>query len=56
MPTDRGAIPSFNLYAFQDKWKLKGSAYRGGEVGNLRCVLPQSGAPLGRASRKCTLV
>jgi hypothetical protein len=55
MPTDRGAIPSFNLYAFQDKWKLKGSAYRGGEVGNLRCVLPQSGAPLGRASRKCTM-
>lgn len=55
MPSDRGPIPSFNLYAFQDKWKFGGSAYTGSEVQNLKCVLPQSGAPLGRASRKCTL-
>lgn len=54
-PTDRGAIPAYNLFAFQDKWRLAGSAYANGELGNLRCVLPQSGAPLGRASRKCTL-
>lgn len=54
-PADRGPIPSYNLFAFQDKWKLKGSAYAGSELGGLRCVLPQSGAPLGRASRKCTL-
>jgi hypothetical protein len=54
-PTDRGPIPAYNLFAFQDKWRLAGSAYVGGELGNLRCVLPQSGAPLGRASRKCTL-
>jgi hypothetical protein len=54
-PADRGPIPAYNLFAFQDKWKLASSAYTGGEVGNLRCVLPQSGAPLGRASRKCTL-
>lgn len=54
-PADRGPLPSYNLFAFQDKWKLKGSAYAGSELGGLRCVLPQSGAPLGRASRKCTL-
>jgi len=55
LPQDRGPIPAYNLFAFQDKWSLKGSAYAGGELGNLRCVLPQSGAPLGRASRKCTM-
>ena len=54
-PTNRGPIPAYNLFAFQDKWKLASSAYSGGELGDLRCVLPQSGAPLGRASRKCTL-
>lgn len=55
LPQDRGPIPSFNLFAFQDKWKFDGSAYSENEVSNLKCVLPQSGAPLGRASRKCTL-
>jgi len=55
VPRDRGPIPSYNLFAFQDKWKFGGSAYPGGELQGLRCVLPQSGAPLGRASRKCTL-
>lgn len=55
LPQDRGAIPAYNLFAFQDKWKFGGSAYTGGEVSGLRCVLPQSGAPLGRASRSCTL-
>lgn len=54
LPQDRGAIPAYNLFAFQDKWKFGGSAYTGGEVSGLRCVLPQSGAPLGRASRSCT--
>ena len=54
-PLGRGASPSFNFFSFQDKWKMKGSAYSKGEVSSLRCVLPQSGAPLGRASRKCTL-
>jgi len=54
-PSDRGPIPAYNLFAFQDKWKFRGSAYAGAELGGLRCVLPQSGAPLGRASRKCTL-
>jgi hypothetical protein len=54
-PGDRGAIPAYNLFAFQDKWKFAGSAYAGGEVSRLKCVLPQSGAPLGRASRSCTL-
>lgn len=55
MPTDRGTLPAYNLFAFQDKWKLKGSAYGGGELAGLRCVLPQSGAPLGRSSQRCTL-
>lgn len=55
LPQDRGPIPSYNLFAFQDKWKFGGSAYSGGEVSNLRCVLPQSGAPLGRSSRGCSL-
>jgi hypothetical protein len=54
LPRDRGPIGAFNLFAFQDKWKFGGSAYSAGEVSQLRCVLPQSGAPLGRASRDCT--
>jgi hypothetical protein len=54
-PQDRGPMPAYNLFAFQDKWRFGGSAYARGELGGLRCVLPQSGAPLGRASRKCTL-
>ncbi|NOT41567.1 MAG: hypothetical protein HOP13_13840 [Alphaproteobacteria bacterium] len=55
IPRDRGPIPAYNLFAFQDKWKFGGSAYGRGELSGLRCVLPQSGAPLGRASRDCTL-
>jgi hypothetical protein len=55
LPQDRGPIPAYNLFAFQDKWRFGGSAYGGGELQGLRCVLPQSGAPLGRASRGCTL-
>ena len=54
-PQDRGILPSYNLFAFQDKWKLQGSAYSGNEISHLRCVLPQSGAPLGRSSTHCTL-
>ncbi len=54
IPGNRGPIPAYNLFAFQDKWKFAGSAYARGEVSGLRCVLPQSGAPLGRASRDCT--
>ncbi|MBP6011426.1 MAG: hypothetical protein KBA31_04285 [Alphaproteobacteria bacterium] len=53
-PRDRGQVPAYNLFAFQDKWKFGGSAYSRSEVSHLRCVLPQSGAPLGRASRDCT--
>lgn len=55
LPRDRGPIPAYNLFAFQDKWKFGGSTYSRGEVSGLRCVLPQSGAPLGRASRDCTV-
>ncbi|MEQ1865051.1 MAG: hypothetical protein ABL996_10415 [Micropepsaceae bacterium] len=55
LPQDRGPIPAYNLFAFQDKWKLGGSAYAGSEVNGLKCVLPQSGAPLGRSSRACTM-
>ncbi len=55
LPPDRGPIPANNLFAFQDKWKFGGSTYSRGEVSGLRCVLPQSGAPLGRASRDCSL-
>jgi hypothetical protein len=55
LPRDRGPIPSYNLFAFQDKWRLQGSTYGGSELKGLRCVLPQSGAPLGRSSRSCTL-
>lgn len=52
LPVDRGEIPAYNLFSFQDKWKLKG-ALPGNP--NYKCVLPQSGAPLGRSSRPCTL-
>ncbi len=54
LPAGRGPIPAYNLFAFQDKWKFGGSAYTGAEMSGLRCVLPQSGAPLGRSSRDCT--
>lgn len=52
LPADRGEIPAYNFFAFQDKWKLTGSA---ASNKNYRCVLPQSGAPLGRSTRACTL-
>ncbi|MCE9521265.1 MAG: hypothetical protein K8S25_02385 [Alphaproteobacteria bacterium] len=55
LPQDRGPIPSYNLFAFQDKWKFGGSLYNAGETQGLKCVLPQSGAPLGRTSRACSL-
>lgn len=55
VPQNRGPLPAFNLYAFQDKWAFGGSAYSRGEMNGLRCVLPQSGAPLGRASRACSV-
>ncbi|MEQ1753859.1 MAG: hypothetical protein ABL973_06975 [Micropepsaceae bacterium] len=55
VPKDRGAVTSYNLFSFQDKWRMGGSVYSGAEVSNLKCVVPQSGAPLGRASRHCTL-
>jgi hypothetical protein len=54
VPQSRGPLPAHNLFAFQDKWMFGGSAYSRGEMSGLRCVLPQSGAPLGRASRDCT--
>lgn len=55
-PAARGTPPSYNLFAFQDKWKMKGSV-RSPKAVALKthtCVLPQSGAPLGRQSRPCT--
>ena len=55
LPRDRAPLLSYNLFSFQDKWKFGGSTYTGNEVSSLKCVLPKSGAPLGRASRKCTL-
>jgi hypothetical protein len=53
LPGDRGPIPSFNLFAFQDKWKTSGGV--GKAVPPYKCVLPQSGAPLGRSSRPCSV-
>ncbi len=41
------------LFAFTDKWRLTGSVL--GDKGAYSCVLPQSGAPLGRMSRRCTM-
>jgi hypothetical protein len=57
LPSDRGTIPSFNFFAFQDKWKLLGSVRtaKAQALGSYKCVLPQSGAPLGRMSRPCTV-
>ncbi len=52
LPTDRGPIPAYNFFAFQDKWKFKGPVTQNS---GYKCVLPQSGAPLGRSSRPCTL-
>jgi hypothetical protein len=44
---------SFNFFAFEDKWKLSGAVVK--DLKDYSCVLPQSGAPLGRMSRKCTI-
>lgn len=56
-PADRGRLPSYNFFAFQDKWKLKGPirSAAASALKPYKCVLPQSGAPLGRMSRPCTL-
>lgn len=51
LPSDRGTISNFGYFAFQDKWQLKGALP---STQGYRCVLPQSGAPLGRSSRRCT--
>jgi hypothetical protein len=45
--------PGFNFFAFEDKWKLSGAVFK--DPKPYGCVLPQSGAPLGRMSRRCTL-
>ena len=45
--------PSFNFFAFEDKWKLSGNVFK--DLKSYGCVLPQSGAPLGRMSRRCSL-
>lgn len=44
---------AYNFFAFEDKWKISGPVIK--ELKGYSCVLPQSGAPLGRMSRKCTL-
>ena len=53
LPTDRGTIPTYNFFSFQDKWKLKGAVFKDKKA--YSCILPNSGAPLGRMSRKCSL-
>ncbi|MBK9322888.1 MAG: hypothetical protein IPM97_08090 [Bdellovibrionaceae bacterium] len=45
--------PGFNFFAFEDKWQLSGGIFK--DPKPYGCVLPQSGAPLGRMSRRCTL-
>ncbi|HPI40204.1 MAG TPA: hypothetical protein PLJ21_05330 [Pseudobdellovibrionaceae bacterium] len=45
--------PSFNFFAFEDKWKLSAGIVK--DFKSYSCVLPQSGAPLGRMSRRCSL-
>lgn len=45
--------PSFNFFSFEDKWKLSGEIFKDPKL--YGCVLPQSGASLGRMSRRCTL-
>ncbi len=45
--------PTSNFFAFEDKWKLSGPVMK--DFKGYSCVLPQSGAPLGRMSRKCNL-
>lgn len=46
-------LPSSNFFSFEDKWKLSGAVLK--DLKTYSCVLPQSGAPLGRMSRRCTL-
>jgi hypothetical protein len=41
------------IFSFTDKWKLKRAVLKNN--GSYSCVLPQSGAPLGRMSRPCTI-
>lgn len=45
--------PSSNFFAFQDKWRLSGKVVK--DFKEYRCLLPQSGAPLGRMSRRCSI-
>lgn len=45
--------PSFNFFAFEDKLKLSGPIFK--DLKLYSCVQPQSGAPLGRMSRKCSI-
>lgn len=52
VPADRPGALSFNFFAFQDKFAIEGPI-QSSRV--LRCVHPQSGAPLGRSSRACTV-
>jgi hypothetical protein len=58
LPNDRGVIPSYNFYAFHDKWRLIGGLHanrgKGSKQSRYSCGLPQGGAPLGRRSRLCT--
>lgn len=49
----KNSIETFNFYSFQDKWKLLGPTFKSKQ--EYKCVLPQSGAPLGRMSRSCSL-
>lgn len=49
---DRNPL-GYNAFAFEDKWKLTGPVMK--SFKDYGCVLPQSGAPLGRMSRKCAL-
>jgi len=49
---DRDPLAS-NFFAFEDKWKFGGSVMK--DLKGYSCVRPQSGAPLGRMSRKCTM-
>ncbi len=44
---------SFNFFAFEDKLKLSGEVFK--NLKSYSCVLPQSGAPLGRMSRRCSI-
>ncbi len=41
------------FFGFTDKWKLSGPVLK--NRGAYSCVLPQSGAPLGRMSRRCSV-